>query len=150
MARIHVSIGYDRLDDNSRARIWATLFRKLREDRDHGGQEIDYEYDAKEYVQRSSEVKELQWNGREIRNAFQTAVALAVYDSKTAGGQSGDKAAIPKVKESHLKQVVSMSSAFKRYITSTHEGISDSDLAYRYGNRNDSPADGGAGSKKDF
>ena len=37
MARIHVSIGYERLDGDARGRIWDTLFRKLKEDRVHGG-----------------------------------------------------------------------------------------------------------------
>lgn len=70
MARIHVSIGYKRLDDESRGRIWDNLFRKLKEDRLQGGPEIHYDWDAKEYVQRSSEVKVLKWNGREIRNGM--------------------------------------------------------------------------------
>jgi hypothetical protein len=70
--------------------------------------------------------------------AFQTAVALAVFDSNTAKGRgSSNEDIIPEVKERHLNQVVTMSAAFKKYITLTHEGINDSDLAYKYGDRND-------------
>jgi len=70
--------------------------------------------------------------------AFQTAVALAVFDSNTAKArESCDEDIIPEVKERHLSQVVSMSAAFKKYITSTHEGIDDSDLAYKHGDRDD-------------
>ncbi|KAF2111085.1 hypothetical protein BDV96DRAFT_500065 [Lophiotrema nucula] len=136
MARIHVSIGYERLDDKARGKIWDNLFRKLKEDREAGGPVIKYEYEAKEYVQRSSEVKALKWNGREIRNAFQTAVALAVFDSNIAGEKSNGTV-VPEVKEAHLQQVVSMSSAFKDYMKSTHEDVDDSDLAFRRGIRND-------------
>lgn len=67
MSRIHIAIGFDSLDDDARKQIWENLFFKLKEDHKHGGPEIRYEYDAKEYV-RSKEVKELKWNGREIRN----------------------------------------------------------------------------------
>ncbi|PMD52866.1 P-loop containing nucleoside triphosphate hydrolase protein [Hyaloscypha bicolor E] len=138
MSRIHVSIGYERLDDSARGQIWDNLFRKLKEDHKHGGPEIIYEYDAKEYVKKNKEVKTLEWNGREIRNAFQTAVALAIYDSKMAREKGASvEDSIPEIKEKHLSQIVSMSSAFKDYITSTHEGVKDADLAYRLGLRDD-------------
>ena len=77
--------------------------------------------------------------------AFQTAVALAVYDAnhknKGVVPQPEDKhegpGLIPKVMESHLRQVVSMSSAFRTYIKAAHQGKTDSDVAYAYGNRDD-------------
>jgi ATP-dependent Clp protease ATP-binding subunit ClpA len=70
MSRIHLSIGYDQLDDSARSQIWNTLFNKLKEDHKKGGPEIRYDYDAKQYVQRHEDVKKLQWNGREIRNGI--------------------------------------------------------------------------------
>lgn len=70
--------------------------------------------------------------------AFQTAVALAIYDSKMAREKGVSvEDSIPEIKEKHLSQIVSMSSAFKDYITSTHEGVKDADLAYRLGLRDD-------------
>ncbi|KAI1122776.1 hypothetical protein F5Y10DRAFT_253232 [Nemania abortiva] len=138
MSRIHVSIGYERLDDDARSKIWDNLFSKLKEDHKNGGAEIRYEYDAKQYVKKDPEIKKLQWNGREIRNAFQTAVALAVFDAKMAKERGApDEETIPEIKEKHLSQVVSMSSAFKEYITATHEGIEDSDMAFKLGIRHD-------------
>jgi hypothetical protein len=68
MSRIHVAVGYDPLDDKAREQIWETFFRKLRENHRDGGPKIDYDYDAKQYVRKSEDVKNLQWNGREIRN----------------------------------------------------------------------------------
>jgi hypothetical protein len=41
------------------------------------------------------------------------------------------------VKESHLRQVVSMSRAFKDYIKSTHENMDESERAYKAGLRYD-------------
>ncbi|KAH8679032.1 hypothetical protein BGZ60DRAFT_255846 [Tricladium varicosporioides] len=132
MSRIHVQIGYDPLDEDARRAIWTNYFRKLKEDHDQGGREIRYEWDAKEYVQRSQDVRDLQWNGREIRNAFQTAVTLAL-DEATVGS-------IPTVKESHFRQVVKMSQSFKNYIKSTHGNMDDADMAYDSGLRDDSGA----------
>jgi len=67
MSRIHLSLSYKKLDDNARNHIWDNLFRKLKEDHELGGQKMTYEYDAKQYV-KTKEVKQLEWNGREIRN----------------------------------------------------------------------------------
>ena len=70
--------------------------------------------------------------------AFQTAVALALFDSRTARERgASEEASIPEVTEAHLSQVVRMSAAFKRYIKATHEGIDDADHAFRLGNRYD-------------
>ncbi|KAI1483504.1 hypothetical protein F4774DRAFT_164561 [Daldinia eschscholtzii] len=138
LSRIHVAIGYEPLDDAAREQIWSNLFRKLKEDHKQGGPDIRYEYDAKEYVRKSQEIKKLEWNGREIRNAFQSAVALALYDSKTARERGVPvEDSIPEVKEAHLKEIAHMSTAFKNYITSTHQGVKDSDMAYRLGIRDD-------------
>lgn len=68
MSRIHVSIGYERLDDKAREQIWDNLFAKLKEDKKNGGPEVRYEYEAKQYAKKDGDVKRLEWNGREIRN----------------------------------------------------------------------------------
>jgi ATP-dependent Clp protease ATP-binding subunit ClpA len=70
MSRIHVQIGYDPLDDTAREQIWENYFRKLELDHEQGGQEIRYEWAAKEFVKMSKEVRVLNWNGREIRNGI--------------------------------------------------------------------------------
>jgi hypothetical protein len=70
MSRIHISVGYDRLNDDARAKIWDNLFDKLKDGVKRGGQRIDDEYDAKYYVKKNQDLKDLQWNGREIRNGM--------------------------------------------------------------------------------
>lgn len=49
----------------------------------------------------------------------------------------GEEDIVPEVKEKHLAQVVKLSSAFKRYMKSTHGNMGDSDYAYAHGNRDD-------------
>ncbi|KAF2707698.1 hypothetical protein K504DRAFT_446813 [Pleomassaria siparia CBS 279.74] len=129
MSRIHIQIGYEPLDDDSRKQIWMNSFNKLANNHKQGGREIRYSYTAKEFVTSSSRLKELNWNGREIRNAFQTAVALACYEAK----QSNES--IPKLTEDHFSQVVDMSTNFKKYIKSALQN-DEADLAY-YGRLRD-------------
>lgn len=70
MSRIHLQLGYDPLDADARDQIWNNFFEKLKKDYADEGLQIAYEYDAKEYVKKSADVKILEWNGREIRNGM--------------------------------------------------------------------------------
>ena len=79
-SRIHVQIYYDLLDDEARKQIWGNLFRKLKEDHKNGGPEIGYDYDAKQYVLKSDNVKKLNWNGREIRNGMCDVSSMNLTD----------------------------------------------------------------------
>jgi hypothetical protein len=55
-----------------------------------------------------------------------------VFDSKQ--NKSGGP---PEITEGHLEQVVSMSSAFRKYMKATRDGMDDSTWAYKRGNRED-------------
>lgn len=64
-SRIHATIYYDNFTEDQRQKIWNTYFDKLEQER---GEEIRILESAKEYVAENKEVKDLQWNGRQIRN----------------------------------------------------------------------------------
>jgi len=68
MTRIHVQIYYSALDDTARDELWRTKFKKLADNYLNGGRKFRYEHDAKQYVLRSKDLRELKWNGREISN----------------------------------------------------------------------------------
>jgi hypothetical protein len=55
-------------------------------------------------------VRALEWNGREIRNALQTAVALAETEALESGVET------VAVAERHMRAVVKMSSGFKEFL----------------------------------
>ncbi|KAJ5774987.1 ATPase AAA-type core [Penicillium paradoxum] len=129
MSRIHVQIGYDPLDEDSRKHIWDGYFKKLAKNYENDGQEIRCSYDAKEFVRRSDDLRALEWNGREIRNAFQTAVALACFQARQEGNS------IPELTDEHLRQVVNMSHNFKSYVKAVR-GEEES-YAFAAGVRND-------------
>ncbi|KAJ5178623.1 ATPase AAA-type core [Penicillium coprophilum] len=135
MSRIHVQIGYDPLDEDSRRQIWDGYFKKLSKNHKNDGQEIRCSYDAKEFIRKSDDLRALKWNGREIRNAFQTAVALACFQAKQEGS------AIPELTDDHLRQVVNMSQNFKSYVRAVRG--KEEDYAYAAGVRNDTTRSSG-------
>lgn len=107
MSRIHVALRYQNLRDEDRERIWANNFDRL--DRDSGGR-IHVSVAAREYVWNSHDVRSLKWNGREIRNAMQTALALAESEAQEEGYHKTT------ISEKHIRAVVKMSRGFKDFM----------------------------------
>lgn len=61
-SRIHVALQYKELEDEDRRQIWGGNIDALMSDR------VAITKEARDYVCFNSEVLELRWNGREIRN----------------------------------------------------------------------------------
>ncbi|KAI9656012.1 MAG: hypothetical protein M1821_005073 [Bathelium mastoideum] len=70
MSRIHVQIGYDKLEETARQTIWTNNFEMLTEDAAVRGKPIRISENAREYVETSEILRNLEWNGREIRNGM--------------------------------------------------------------------------------
>ncbi|KAK7741336.1 hypothetical protein SLS63_000889 [Diaporthe eres] len=111
ISRIHVPIYYGEFTPEQRIKVWDTFFEKLELDREKTMRILS---SAKDYVD-SSELQNLKWNGREIRNAFQVAVALA-----EAQGQRDDKGRVL-IKKEHIKATVDMSKEFSDYLNRVHK-----------------------------
>ncbi|KAK5625866.1 hypothetical protein RRF57_001582 [Xylaria bambusicola] len=103
ISRVHVQLYYPDFDDEQRQQIWQTFVDKLAKER---GNYMRLNINAKEYI-RGREIRALKWNGREIRNAFQTAVSLAEYDVE----KDEDGKII--ITDDHLRAVVELSRDFK-------------------------------------
>jgi ATP-dependent Clp protease ATP-binding subunit ClpA len=119
LSRVHVVIGYTPLDEAKRKRIWDGFFRNLERDMaapSRDGPKIEVSKYAKEYVLNDEEVKALKWNGREIRNAFQTAISLAGYEAAKNPDWTTDKTI--DVQKDHFSSVVMMSREFHSYMDS--------------------------------
>ncbi|KAK3987610.1 hypothetical protein QBC44DRAFT_331227 [Cladorrhinum sp. PSN332] len=118
-SRIHVPIYYTTFGEEERIKVWDRFFDKLEEDRETTMRILQ---STKDYVQ-SNELQALNWNGREIRNAFQVAVALA-----EAQGHK-DKQGRVLIKPDHIKATVSMSGDFKHYLVHVHRGAPEKKAA---------------------
>ncbi|KAI1744781.1 P-loop containing nucleoside triphosphate hydrolase protein [Xylaria scruposa] len=112
ISRVHIQLYYPDFNDDQRRQIWQTFIEKLTKER---GDYMRLNIDAKDYI-RGSEMRALKLNGREIRNAFQTAVSLAEYDS-----EKGDDGKII-ITDEHLRAVVELSRDFKTYLNELHKG----------------------------
>ena len=129
MSRVHFAIGYEKLTIDSRREIWKGFFKKLEKER---AGKIRIGPTAKKYVLENEEVQHIVLNGREIRNALQTAITLAEYESL----ESGEPVDLIIVEEDHFRRVLNMSDKFHKYVT----GIRREDEAKRArlrGDRND-------------
>ena len=114
MSRIHVIIYYDKLSADDRRKIWEQFFDKLCDERE----EFVITGRAKAYVLEDEIVSKMEWNGREIRNAFQTAVALAEYRflQKPNKGKNDH----PTLDQRDFEQVCNMMRQFKQYLIDVH------------------------------
>jgi ATP-dependent Clp protease ATP-binding subunit ClpA len=117
LSRVHVVIGYAPLDEAKRKRIWNGFFENLERDMmgpSRDGPKIEVSKYAREYVLNDKEVKDLKWNAREIRNAFQTAISLAGYEASKSPDWTMEKTV--DVQIDHFKLVVIMSREFHSYM----------------------------------
>lgn len=135
ISRIHITIYYPDFTDEQREKVWKIFFDKLIKDR---GDIMRVPIDTKDYIN-GQEVRALNWNGREIRNgeqaltmhhigtssstdsvflflAVQTAVALADFEGAT------DEEGKILLKDTHIQQIVRMSTGFKDYLDALHVG----------------------------
>ena len=132
-SRIHMSLFYPKLDLKASLEIW-----KMNLDRTKRlwGENIEIESKerdkilkfAEEHFRDSQELK-ITWNGRQIRNAFQTAIALAEYEIFKA--QKRFKMAEepkPRLETWQFKKVAEASKHFDEYVKAT-VGSAEEDLA---------------------
>ncbi|KAF4536434.1 ATPAse [Lasiodiplodia theobromae] len=115
ISRVHLKLYYPNFTPEQRKQVWQTFVDKLNQER---GDYIRLHGSADEYLE-SKEMQALAWNGREIRNAFQTAVTLAEFDDER------DKEGTILVKGKHLKAVVELSRDFTDYMNELHLGNED-------------------------
>ncbi|KAK3320261.1 P-loop containing nucleoside triphosphate hydrolase protein, partial [Cercophora scortea] len=129
-SRIHMALYYPPLEWKYTKRIWDTHLMKLQAS---GIVEVD-DQDILEYAETSFEKQAAKgspvgpvWNGRQIRNAFQSAVALAGF--KHQGGKI-------RLEREHFERVSRVSNEFNHYVWSI-KCQSDAEKAEKWGYRFD-------------
>jgi SpoVK/Ycf46/Vps4 family AAA+-type ATPase len=87
-SRIHIALHYKPIDRIGTRQIWTNIMNRMDEDNQKPTQKIKIKFERMDLLQWSERHFDLHdahertstWNGRQIRNAFQTALALASYD----------------------------------------------------------------------
>ncbi|PLB36595.1 P-loop containing nucleoside triphosphate hydrolase protein [Aspergillus candidus] len=124
ISRIHVVIRYEKLKEDDRRKIWEQFFDKLTDER----QDFIITRRAKQYVLEDEVISKIEWNGREIRNVFQTAVTLAEFRfSQKPDKTKGDG---PTLDQKDFEQVCNMTREFKQYLIGVH-GVDEESRAFQ-------------------
>lgn len=131
VSRIHVSLYYGNLDQENTYKIWMMHINRLkRSNRNIFIAEDELKTFAREHW---SDDSRLRWNGRQIRNAFHTALALAEYEfheNCLMCEETGDRKPLkPALRAQHFKVVAKTSAEFADYLTSVLGGSSHKDKA---------------------
>lgn len=131
-SRIHIILYYPRLNRESTKQVWERNIAFLKS----STLDIDIEEDAirrfyEDHWEGNLRHPSRRWNGRQIKNAFQTALALANWDFHEDALQEGLER--PVLCESHFRRVVETSEHFDDYISEVHgtEGDVYAELARR-------------------
>lgn len=128
ISRIHMSINYPPLDQDTTAAIWVVNMRRTKELKPHiSFDENDLMACGREiWWKQMNRANGITWNGRQIRNAFQTAVALAEYDTLGKGKDVplNDQGVHPaNLVRAHFMRVSDVSFEFDNYLRKTHRGM---------------------------
>ncbi|KAI0901658.1 P-loop containing nucleoside triphosphate hydrolase protein [Annulohypoxylon nitens] len=126
LSRIQVAITYKKLSTMAQKQIWLRFFDRINEEND----DLSVTWEARHYIEEEGTVESMDMNGREIRNALQTAVALANDRAALKGKQSIE------VSADDIKQIASRRQRFIEYIDGIRRA-SEQERALEKGDRND-------------
>ncbi|KAI1325752.1 P-loop containing nucleoside triphosphate hydrolase protein [Xylariaceae sp. FL0255] len=132
ISRVHAAIGYRPLTSQDRMKIWQGFFHKLEKER---AGKLQIARGAKKWVLGKAESGGAQLNGRDIRNALQTAITLAEAEYEEDPAFDPEKTTIV-VEQSHFERVLEISEKFHTYLKSIKKEDERKRAAMRY-DRND-------------
>lgn len=142
-SRIHMSLFYPRLDKDSTIKIWEMNLARAQEtwgDKlsiDEKDQKEILDFASKHFLDLEKSKKTIVWNGRQIRNAFQTAIALAEWEAHQFGVKHKVREPIkPTLEKKHFVSVAKASKHFDDYLKETLAGTA-ADLAMEDHERRD-------------
>ncbi|KAI9700134.1 MAG: hypothetical protein M1820_006916 [Bogoriella megaspora] len=120
-SRIHSQLYYPPLDIKQTLSIWRLNMERLK---DRKGESLQIDARAiKEYAVHHFENNEVKWNGRQIRNAFQTAAALAEFDAQNSAADEHSSTAsgtpVARLDVKYFEKVAEATASFDEYLTST-------------------------------
>lgn len=120
-SRLHCALYYPLLDEKQTFKIWSMNIKSLEDRNKFLDQNLRVQFDrgeiedfARYHWEKGSPTN--RWNGRQIKNAFQTAVALADWDHLQHQGPNG-----PILTSEHFEKVAKASEHFDEYLKKTRQ-----------------------------
>jgi adenylate kinase family enzyme len=152
-SRVQVKVYYPPLEEEQTMEIWEMNINRLRVidlQRSTSTEEPPLQifdqdimnFARQHYREHSSKGGNGRWNGRQIRNAFQIASALAYYDHRDKHQRlrledpDAKPSAMPVLGVEHFKTMADLTTAFDEYLLDTL-GTTYGDLAYDLAERRD-------------
>ena len=148
-SRIHISLYYPPLDSEKTLDVWKMNLERLSKKNDRRNELMAFDeeeilkYARSHYIKTSR--RKANWNGRQIRNAFQTASALAKFEAyernrkaRASSEEMGKEIGPinPQLEVKHFQEIAFASYEFDKYISETRGG-NDTDIALFEGQRMD-------------
>jgi hypothetical protein len=149
-SRIHVALRYPSIDLESTKKIWNNVLDRIQKDNETAQVKVEFDrvalLDFAGAHYRKHDSTDSTWNGRQVRNAFQIAIALGQYERLTRIKDEGlelDEALQSKNKrlttvrltKKNFLNIASTARDFEDYITSIRG--SDSSMAKASMHRDD-------------
>ncbi|KAF6809747.1 AAA family ATPase [Colletotrichum musicola] len=137
-SRIQMSLFYSKLDLRVTKELYRKFIKRAKAEQDRTGnhafeiRKAEILKFAKDHFKELTRKNRDTWNGRQIRNAFQTAIALTEHQGKTS--KPGD--ALPVLGEMQFRMVASGFEKFDEYLIQTL-GFTEAAAAKREGMRDD-------------
>jgi hypothetical protein len=117
-SRIHICLYYPKLERSSVDQVWEKNISWIK----NSGMNLDIDEDVRGFYTRLWDKQKKQniphWNGRQIRNAFQTAIALAHWDYDA--GSNSSRMQRPTLRATHFRRISKITSDFDGYISKIH------------------------------
>ena len=148
-SRIHISLYYPPLDAEKTWSIWKMNLERLKQKKQRRNEYMYFnENEIFAYAQNhfaKTFPRGANWNGRQIRNAFQTASALAEFEAHERNKKvkarcvetgEGYVPVNPHLRVRHFEEIAWASYEFDNYISETR-GFTEAEIAYREGQRMD-------------
>ena len=119
-SRIHISLYYPKLNQKATSKIWNRSLKRLR----NSNLQVDFsEVEIRRFAEQhwldNEERPARQWNGRQIKNAFQAALALANWEFYET--EQCKDLQRPLLKCKHFERVAKTSAHFDDYISDVYE-----------------------------
>lgn len=148
-SRIHMALYYPWLTEEQTISIWRSLLKKA------GDSQQGLIFDRTDIIKYARNLFHAQthaeygkgpdgvapgWNGRQIKNGFMSAIALAQYEAKRKGQLEKSETPVQVyLKPEHFDTVVKASNAFDHYLWKVHSYMADAKIAEKGGFRIDGP-----------
>lgn len=120
-SRIHICLFYPKLDKKVVSKVWEKNIQRVKSSEmniDVEDEEIRRFY--RQLWKENQHKPSRHWNGRQIKNSFQTAIALAHWEFDHHRSSAGRAPLRPVLRADHFKRVGQTSAHFDDYIGSIH------------------------------